>query len=179
MRLVQAAGSRTLAQMEKPRDLEVARLVLGGEKLLGLRLRLAGGWRLIAAARVGSAMSSSFFLHGIELLLLLIVEDGFDFRFRVFANRLHLGAAIFAGERLILPERLHLLLAIREDGPDLVLLIGRQIELPSHVLQLAIRVHAATAVFHAAGLFLLRRRSAIVLGQERAGAENQHAAKSD
>lgn len=150
------------------------------ENLLRLRLRLAAGWSLIvAAARIGSAAGSHALLHGIELLFLLIVEDGIDLRLRIFPNRLHLRAAIFPRELLILPERLHLLLAIHQNGPNLVLLIGGEIELPGHVPELFIRIHPVASM-PAFRLILLRRRSAVVLGVERGpGAKRQHAAEGD
>ena len=40
----------------------------------------------------------------------------------------HLGAAVFLRRRLVLEKRLHLLLAIDEQGLDLALLIGGQAE---------------------------------------------------
>src|SRR6185437_6612117 len=82
-------------------------------------------------------------LHGFELLLLLIVQYGFDFGVRVGADLLRLRAAVVARERVIVEERLHLLLTRFENGLDLRLLIGREVQRFGQVLQMRIGIHAA------------------------------------
>lgn len=92
-------------------------------------------------------------LHGLELLLLGIVQSCLDLAFRVLLNYLHLGMAVGRGERLILPELLHLLIAVFKNWLDLRLLVGSQIQLLGKVLQLRIGIHPVMPV----ALPLLRR----------------------
>jgi len=104
-------------------------------------------------------------LHGFELLLLLIVKNHLNLALAVLADGLHLRAAIFARERLVLEDRLHLLLAINENGLDLALLIGAKVELPGHVLKLFVGVHAHGT----ATLFPILRWRSVVLGKGESG----------
>src|SRR5579863_7661416 len=87
-------------------------------------------------------MTSTFLLHGFELLLLLVVQEGFDLALGVLTDRLHLRATVLIRQGLILEEGLHSLLAVDEQRLDLALLIRRETEGPGQVLKLAIRAHA-------------------------------------
>jgi hypothetical protein len=101
-----------------------------------LRLRRA------LLAFTSPTMTSTFLLHGFELLLLLVVQEGFDLALGVLTDRLHLRATVLIRQGLILEEGLHSLLAVDEQRLDLALLIRRETEGPGQVLKLAIRAHA-------------------------------------
>ena len=85
------------------------------------------------------------FLHGRELLFLLIRENRFNLATGFLRYGPSLGASVVLRTGLISAQRFELLLAIDKQGLDLALLVGRQIELPRHVLQLGVGVHAAGA----------------------------------
>ena len=92
---------------------------------------------------VGAAAMPHMFLHGRELLFLLIRENRFNLAAGFLRYRPSLGASVVLRTGLISAKRFELLLAIDKQGLDLALLVGRQIELPRHVLQLRVGVHAA------------------------------------
>lgn len=125
--------------------------------------------RLGAVGRRGAIFAAApapALLHGFEFLFLLIVENRFNLGLAVLPDRLHLRAAIFAGERLILKQGFHLLLAIDQQGFDLALLIGTEVQLPGHVLKLLIGVHAHAAAAGLAGaLSLVLGWGRVVLGE--------------
>lgn len=117
-----------------------------------------GGWGPTFAATVAAHV----LVHLIELLFLLIVENGFDAVVGAFRDRVHLSAAILLRDRLVLEESLHLLIPVDEQRLDLGLLIGSEGEGVGQMLKLAVWVHVATL----AGLGLVGRwRWCVVLGQ--------------
>lgn len=105
------------------------------ERLLGLR-------RALSFALPATAATTHTLLHLFELLLLLVVQHCLNFVLRVLPDRLHLRVPVLARHGLILKERFCLLLAIDEDGTDLILLVGVQSERARHVLELPIGIHA-------------------------------------
>jgi hypothetical protein len=126
----------------------------------------------------GAAAMPHVLLHGCELLFLLIRENGFNLAAGFLRYRPSLGASVVLRSGLIGAKRFELLLAIDKQGLDLALLIGRQVELLRHVLQLGVGIHAAGT---APLLRLIRRRgrgTVLRLGGGRA-AEHEHAAKSE
>lgn len=108
-------------------------------------------------------------LHGIELLLLFVCQDGPDAIVGAFANRVHLGTAIFPAQRLILEKSLHLLLTLNQQRLDLRLLICSQVQFARQVLKLPIGIHVHTAAVRAirrcAGLVLILSGGWIILGR--------------
>jgi hypothetical protein len=84
-------------------------------------------------------------LHLGELLLLGVVEHGFDLGVAVLAQALHLGHLVFLAHRLVMVQRFHLLHAAGEDRFDLGCLVGGEIESLRHPCQLVIHAHAVTA----------------------------------
>lgn len=68
-------------------------------------------------------------LHRFVLLLLRVVQDGFDFLSCVLMDGHHFLMAFLTRSRLVLPQLLHLLRLCLEEGLDLRLLIGGEIEL--------------------------------------------------
>ena len=84
-------------------------------------------------AAIASTMLMPF-LHGIKLLLLRVGQDSFNFGPRSFLDRLHFLVAICLGQRLIRKDLLPLLIACRQNGFDLRLLIGGQVERLGEVL---------------------------------------------
>jgi hypothetical protein len=113
---------------------------------LGLGRGSVGGWATFTTAAVGAI------LHGGELLLLLVIEDGGDLALRVLADGLHFGVAVWLREGLVREESLHLLLAIDQQRLDLRLLIGGEAEFAGHPLELPVGVHMTGS---AAGLTLI------------------------
>ena len=71
-----------------------------------------------------STMLMHLFLHGVELLLLRVGQDSVNLAPRSVLNRLHFCVAICLGQRLIRKDLLALLIARRQNGFDLRLLIG-------------------------------------------------------
>ncbi|HET7100890.1 MAG TPA: hypothetical protein VFJ52_07060, partial [Terriglobia bacterium] len=84
-------------------------------------------------------------LIGVKLDLLLVGQNGADFVVGFGADGHHLRPHLGAVARLILKQRLHLLLPIFQDRLDLALLIRRQVILSGHLCQLGVRIHAAAA----------------------------------
>src|SRR3954470_3249138 len=86
-----------------------------------LRRRLALGLALVAGVAVIAALMTlphvllTLFQHGIEFLLLISGEDGADLRIGVTAHLFELGSLVFARHRLVVHQRLHLLLLRSED----------------------------------------------------------------
>lgn len=64
--------------------------------------------------------------HLFKLLLLLIIQECFDFRVRILPDGPCLGVAILHAKRSVGAQSLHLLLARGEDGRNLRHLIARQ-----------------------------------------------------
>ena len=128
-----------------------------GTLLLGLYG--SAGRRLIFAALMPASLHLR--LHLFELLFLLIVQSRLKTRLRVLLNGLRLAVTVLARQRLILEQRLHLLLAIRQNRFDLRLLIGSQIERLRQMLQLPVSVHATpvSLLLAAGGSLVLRVKS--------------------
>ncbi len=132
--------------------------------LLGLRLRCLSTLHVFVRAFL------HFGLHGLELLLLRVIQSSFYLGIRILVNRLHLAVPILWRKRLILPELLRLLIAAFKNRLDLGLLIGCQIQLLSQVLQLRFRVHPVTMSPLTLAL-LGRRRSGVVLSEGSAASQ--------
>jgi len=117
------------------------------------------------------------FLHGRELLFLLIGENRFNLAVCFLADRPGLGASVILRSRLVGAKGFELLLALDEQWLDLALLVGGQVELLRHVLQLGVGVHATVT---ATLLRLVRRRGrGTVLRLGGSASEREHAAKSE
>ena len=126
---------------------------------------------------VGSAATPHMFLHGRELLFLLIGENRFNLAVRFLRYRPGLGASVILRSRLVGAKGFELLLALDEQWLDLALLVGGQVELLRHVLQLGVGVHATVT---ATLLRLVRRRGrGTVLRLGGSASEREHAAKSE
>ena len=104
--------------------------------------------------------------HGFELLFLLVVQDSLNLAVLVLNDRPCLGAPIILRDRLVLEERLKLLLTVNQQGLDLALLVGCQVECLRHVLQLPVGIHVPWAA--GAMLGLVWRWGRGFLGQGRA-----------
>ena len=119
-------------------------------------------------------------LHGIKFLFLIIVEQGLDAVVGAFGDGAHLAATVFLGERLILEERLHLLLAFDEQGFDFVLLVRTQVQFAGEAGKLAIGIHAHAAaagtVGGRAGLVLIGWWGRVVLGEDCGCAKREQSA---
>jgi hypothetical protein len=118
-------------------------------------------------------------LHCVELLLLLIGQHRFNLAVRILHDRAGLGAAIILRERLVLEERLKLLLPINQYRLDLALLVGRQTECLRHVLQLPVRIHAPWAACARTRLRLIWRWWCRFLGKDAAYAQRERAAQRE
>jgi len=117
------------------------------------------------------------FLHGRELLFLLIGENCFNLAVRFLRYRPGLGTSVILRSGLVGAKGFELLLALDEQWLDLALLVGRQVELLRHVLQLGVGVHATVT---ATLLRLVRRRGrGTVLRLGGSASEREHAAKSE
>lgn len=130
---------------------------------------------------VGAAAVPHVFLHGRELLFLLIRENRFNLAAGLLRYRPSLGASVVLRTGLVSAKSFELLLAIDKQRLDLALLVGRQVELARHVLQLRVGVHAAGPAPLLGLLRLIRRRgrgTVLRLGGRRA-AERERAAKSE
>ena len=129
----------------------------------------------------GAAAMPHMFLHGRELLFLLIGENCFNLAAGFLGYRPGLGASVVLRTGLIGAKRFEFLLAIDEQGLDLALLVGRQVELARHVLQLRVGVHAAGPAPLLSLLRLIRRRGrgTVLRLDGRRAAEHEHAAKSE
>ena len=126
---------------------------------------------------VGAAAMPHMFLHGRELLFLLIRENRFNLAVRFLRYRPGLGASVILRSRLVGAKGFELLLALDEQWLDLALLVGRQVELLRHVLQLGVGVHATVT---ATLLRLVRRWGrGTVLRLGGSASEREHAAKSE
>ena len=126
---------------------------------------------------VGAAATPHMFLHGRELLFLLIGENRFNLAVRFLRYRPGLGASVILRSRLVGAKGFELLLALDEQWLDLALLVGGQVELLRHVLQLGVGVHATVT---ATLLRLVRRWGrGTVLRLGGSASEREHAAKSE
>jgi len=120
------------------------------------------------------------FLHGRELLFLLIGENRFNLAVRFLRYRPGLGASVILRSRLVGAKGFELLLALDEQWLDLALLVGGQVELLRHVLQLGVGVHATVTVPLMGLLRLVRRWGrGTVLRLGGSASEREHAAKSE
>ena len=82
--------------------------------------------------------SSTALCHELlELLLLLVVEDGFDLRSTVLHDGLSLGTAVSGREGRIGAQSLHLADTIDKDGLDLRHLVLAEIQFPAEAASLA------------------------------------------
>ena len=106
-----------------------------------LRLRL-GCRRRLAIVLVRAALG----LQLLELLLLCVVQHGFDFGVRVLHEGMDLGVAILLSERSIRAKDLHLLEAICKDGLDLRRLVVAQAQALAETRGLPVGVEVAVEV---------------------------------
>ena len=120
------------------------------------------------------------FLHGRELLFLLIRQNRFNLAVCFLRYRPGLGASVILRSGLVGAKGFELLLALDEQWLDLALLVAGQVELLRHVLQLGVGVHA-TVTAPLMGLLRLVRRwgRGTVLRLGGSASEREHAAKSE
>ena len=148
---------------------------MNGACLLGLILGLRGAGavrRLSAGAAAHAAL-----VHRLELLFLIVVQKRLDAVIGAFHDGAHLGAAIFLGQRLVLHERLHLLLAFKQQRLDLRLLVGGQAEFAGQALELTVGIHSHPAsALRRTGLVLILWWGWVVLGH--CGARHAEGEKS-
>jgi len=79
-------------------------------------------------------LSSTLFLQLLQLRLLFRRENPVQLRHGVLMQFLHLGVLLILSQARILPDRLSLRSRLLEDGLDLCLLIGSQVQLLSQLL---------------------------------------------
>ena len=121
------------------------------------------------------------FLHGRELLFLLIRQNRFNLAVCFLRYRPGLGASVILRSGLVGAKGFELLLALDEQWLDLALLVGGQVELLRHVLQLGVGVHATVTAPLLGLLRLVRRRgrgTVLRLGGS-STSECEYAAKSE
>jgi len=120
------------------------------------------------------------FLHGRELLFLLIRQNRFNLGVCFLRYRPGLGTSVILRSGLVGAKGFELLLALDEQWLDLALLVGGQVELLRHVLQLGVGVHATVTAPLLGLLRLVRRRGrGTVLRLGGSASEREHAAQSE
>lgn len=132
------------------------------------------------AARAASGpIAAHVLLHSVEFLLLIVGQQGFDAVVGALRDGARLGATVFLRERFVLHERLHLLLAIYQQGLDLALLIGCEVQRAGEMSELSVGIHAhAAPTLGRTGLTLVGGRGRGVLSESGAGdAQCEQAAK--
>lgn len=86
------------------------------------------------------AVLAALRLELLKLLLLLVVQDGFNLRLAVLQDGLRLGAAIGRSQRRVAAQGLHLLDAVGKNGLDLRHLVLAQVQLLGQSPRLALGV---------------------------------------
>lgn len=83
----------------------------------------------LAVGLIMPAVLAALRLELLKLLLLLVVQDGFNLRLAVLHDGLRLGAAVGRSQRRIAAQGLHLLDAVGKNGLDLRHLVLAQVQL--------------------------------------------------
>src|SRR5882724_2642249 len=108
------------------------------------------GLALVALVTAIATALISFLHQSVEFLLLITGENRADLRIGVAAHLLELRMFVFARHRLVLHERLHLILTIAQDRFHFGLLVFGEVQLVRQHLGLLVGVHATTAAAAAA-----------------------------
>src|SRR5438270_9963773 len=106
----------------------------------GVTLLLVGVGTALAVTLAHALFHALLMLlgHCVELLLLIRIEHLADLARGGLMQFDHLGAAVLLRKRTLLPQGLELLLLVLENGFNLGLLVGGEVERLGHVLQAAI-----------------------------------------